>query len=178
MDEWLIKRARSGDQEAFSMLVLRHQMFVVNICYQFLRVREDAEDTTQEVFIKLYRNSSQYQAQGKFRSYLAKIATNECLNRLRREKKMKTVRLEEYTHANVPPTKEENISPKLQEALDQLPTRQRLAFLMKIHGKACYESIASELECPVSAVGSLIFRARQTLQRKLKSSSEEQEASQ
>ena len=167
MDEWLIKRVRGGDQEAFSMLVRKHEMFVLSISYQFLRIREDAEDATQEVFIKLYKNTSQYQNQGRFRLYLAKITTNECLNRLRRKRKMKTVSLQEDYHVSLP-SKKEDACHQLWEALDQLPERQRLAFLMKIHGKACYEDIATELGCPVSAVGSLIFRARQTLQKKLK----------
>lgn len=168
MDEWLVQCARGGDQEAFSRLVCKYEMFVLNISYQFLRIREDAEDVTQEVFIKLYKNISQYHNQNKFRLYLAKITTNECLNRLRRKKKMKTVSLKEDYYVSSPSKKEENESHHLWEALDQLPERQRLAFLMKIHGKACYESIAAELGCPVSAVGSLIFRARQALQKKLK----------
>ena len=84
MEEFaLIRSARQGDLEAFNRLVLIHQDAVYNQAFWILRSREDAEDATQETFIRAYTNLSRFR-NGFFLAWLLRIVTNTCIDELRR----------------------------------------------------------------------------------------------
>ena len=86
-----IKRCREGDNEAFGELVSLYENKILNYCYRMLGNRTDAEDATQEVFVKLYRFLGSFTGQSAFSTWLYKIASNVCLDFLRKSKKQKTV---------------------------------------------------------------------------------------
>ena len=85
-DRRLINRIRSGDKEAFEELVKRHYEDVFAYCYRRTGNREDAEDLTQEVFLKLVKAIYRYRHTGKFRNFIFTIAVNCCNDFIRRQK--------------------------------------------------------------------------------------------
>ena len=89
----LISRARDGDQEAFRQLVERYQGAVYNLAYRMLGDPGDAEDAAQEIFVRIYRQLGRYDPARKFSTWTLAIATNYCIDQLRR-RRMQLVPLE------------------------------------------------------------------------------------
>jgi RNA polymerase sigma-70 factor, ECF subfamily len=79
----LIKSARSGNQQAFRLLVEAHQGLAYSIAFRFTRDEKESEDIAQEAFIKIWRNLAKYNGEYKFKTWLAKIVTNRCLDYLK-----------------------------------------------------------------------------------------------
>lgn len=79
-DEFLIERIAAGNESAFEELVQRHQVKVLNLIYYFLNDRWEAEDTAQEVFLKVWKNASKFKGISKFSTWLYRIVINSCLN--------------------------------------------------------------------------------------------------
>ena len=173
MDEELMKRVAKGDNEAFSEIVVRHQMRLQHIAYRFLGKKEDAEDVVQEVFLKLYSHRKKYKNFTKLPSYLSRMTINKCIDKIRSATKIRFCRLDEDVNSPLffpnEMSEKKELSEFLQEALNELPTRQRVAFLLKTYTDLSYQDIGRSLACSRVAVEGLIFRARQTLQKKLRS---------
>ena len=89
----LIDAAKSGDQEAFRQIVERYQGAVYNLAYRMLGDPEEAEDAAQEIFVRLYRQLERYDPERKFSTWTLAIATNYCIDQLRR-RRMQLVPLE------------------------------------------------------------------------------------
>ena len=81
-DAELVARARQGDEAAFEQLVLRHQRYVFNLAYRVLGDSAEAEDATQEAFVRVWRGLSGFRGQAQFTTWLYRIVHNLCLNRL------------------------------------------------------------------------------------------------
>jgi RNA polymerase sigma-70 factor, ECF subfamily len=86
-DQELVDRARRGDDDAFEQIVRRHSPRVFQVASKFFRQRSKVEDMAQEVFLKAYTQLASYEARGSFEGWLTRIATNTCLNELRRVKR-------------------------------------------------------------------------------------------
>jgi RNA polymerase sigma-70 factor (ECF subfamily) len=86
-DEELMLRLKSGELEAFNVLMKRHKDSVLNFCYRLTGHREDAEDIAQEVFIRLFKSVESYYPKARFTVFLYTIARNLCLNYLDRERR-------------------------------------------------------------------------------------------
>jgi len=86
-DEQLVSRARLGDDDAFAEIVGRHSARVFQVASKFFRQRNQVEDIAQEVFLKAYRQLGSFEGRGSFEGWLTRIATNTCLNELRRDKR-------------------------------------------------------------------------------------------
>ena len=91
-DVELMLATQSGDEEAFSELVLRHRTAIVNLTHRYLRNRADADDLAQEVFVKVYRARKRYRPEAKFTTWLYRVAVNACLNEVRNRKNRPTFR--------------------------------------------------------------------------------------
>lgn len=96
IDSELVKMAQSGDKEALQYLVLRHQLFVYNLALKMTKNIEDAEDLTQEVFIKTITSLSKFEGKSKFRTWLYRITVNHFLNAKKRKSELKVVDFETY----------------------------------------------------------------------------------
>src|SRR5512140_2032206 len=83
-DVQLMLRFQNGDLEAFEMLFSRHVRGVVNFAYRFVRNRDLAEELAQEIFLRVHDAGQSYRATARFTTWLYRIATNACLNELRR----------------------------------------------------------------------------------------------
>ena len=164
----LLALTAAGNQAAFAELVRSHQSRVLNLVYRFTRNRQDAEDLAQEVFLKVWKYARTFKGQSAFGTWLYRLAVNTCLN-FRQKKKMESEPLPllgDFAAATAT-AGEEIINRErqnhLNKALEALPARQRMALiLVNFEGKS-YEEIAAIMEISISAVETLLFRARHNL---------------
>jgi len=180
--EDLMARIAKGDDDAFELLVHRHQTSVLNFIYRFIGDRTQAKDLAQEVFLRVWQSAKTYEPKAKFTTWLYQITTNLCFNELkssRRKKWFQFLRFGENQENTIEeilidpsPSPEELLlsreqSRRITDALQSLPDNQRLALILKRYDDLSYQEIAQILGCSVSAVESLLVRAKRNLQKKL-----------
>src|SRR4051794_17429103 len=170
----------AGDDRAFEQLVERHQRLVVGTVGRMLGTGSDAEDIAQQVFVRVWKNAKRYEPRAKFTTWLLKITRNLVFNELRRRSRHPQVPLQAEAEEEERPLKDDHaIAPdaslleqELQEAVDaaiaNLPETQRMAVILRRYQELSYEEIAEALDQSVSAVKSLLFRARTELRESLK----------
>lgn len=172
-DSRLMEQVGRGSREAFATLFDRHQASVVRFCYRFVGTRARAEELAQDIFIKLFRSAKSYQPSAKFKTYLFRIATNHCLNEVRRGD-FKNEQLEGATmNAESPSVLERQpggeapdqalegrqLELAVVRAMGTMSERERAAFTMCRFEGMAYRDIAQTLSSSESAVKSLIHRA-------------------
>ncbi len=186
-EQLLIERLKAGDQTAFRDMVEARQGLVFNTVIGFLQNHEDAEDVTQEVFIKVFESIGQFKGESAFTTWLYRIAVTSSLEFLRKKSRKKRSGLitrlfgdennpvtdpPDFVHPGVRPDQRENAR-MLFNAMQQLPENQRIAFtLHKVEGLP-YIEVASVMGLSVSAVESLLHRAKQNLRKLLENSMKE-----
>lgn len=176
----LMRRIGGGDRAAFAELVGRYQNMVVGTVAKMLGNSSDAEDLAQQVFLRIWKNAARYKPEAKFTTYLFTIVRNLVFNETRRLSRKREVSLderEEITGAGslsaeaAKSPEEEILRDELQAAVDAaiagLPEAQRMAVVLRRYENVPYEEIAVVLGLSVSAVKSLLFRARTTLREAL-----------
>ncbi len=172
-DSRLMEEVSRGSRQAFATLFDRHQTGVLRLCYRFVGTQARAEELTQDIFVKLFRGAKSYQPSAKFKTYLFRIATNHCLNEVRRGD-FKREELEGAKAMSDAPSVFEREpggqSPDLalegreleavvSRAMNDMSDRERAAFTMCRFEGMAYRDIAEALESTESAVKSLIHRA-------------------
>ncbi len=183
-DAALMLLVRQGDVAAFTQLVDRWKQPVTGFVYRLLPDADEAEDIAQGVFIQLWKTASRYERQARFSTFLFTIARNLCLNEIRRRTRHPAesldARLEpegesvpgQFPDAGQVPADEESqrreLVTKVDEALADLPEKQRVALALCREGDLSYEEIAVVLGTTVPATKSLIHRAREILKLRLK----------
>jgi RNA polymerase sigma-70 factor (ECF subfamily) len=174
-DGTLARRAQRGDQEAFAILVTRHQRYVYNLAYRLLRDPQEAEDLAQEAFLRAWRGMDGFRGDSKFTTWLYRIVTNLCYNRLpklrRQLEETDAEGLEAYPSPSAPDP------PALVEAAERraflhrqiasLPEKYRLVITLFYLQELSYEEIAGVLDLPLGTVKTHLFRARERLQRQI-----------
>ena len=182
-DVQLMLKARDGDHAAFRELFRRHSDSLINFVFRFMGNRDRAEELVQDAFLQIFRARARYEPRARFAPYLYRVATNLCLNELRRfEYQGKIDALEEPEADDEEPrgladdrlpTAEEHVAgvetaERIQKVLDRLPPNQRSALLLSRVEGLSYQEVAESLDTSVSAVKSLIFRGTQALRDQLK----------
>jgi len=168
--EQLMLMVAKGDLEAFNEIVLRHQGFVWAIAYRFLGDSSDAEDITQETFLRALQAASRYHPSSDFRGYLYRIVSRLCIDHAR--KKRPTVSNKPLDAVDPSPDPSaalcgEERDEEVRRALDSLPPRQRMAIVLKYYEGLNYAGIARAMGTTVKAVERLLGRARATLRSAL-----------
>lgn len=170
-DAALMVAFQRGNESAFRTLFERHARSMVAFCHSFVRDSARAEELAQEVFLKLHQSAPRYQPSARFKTFLYRIASNHCLNELRRgEYGARTAAAHDREVPDLdalpggaPTPEDEALGDALQRAvgelLERLPERQRAAFAMCRFQGLSYEEIAEVLEVSIPAVKSLIHRA-------------------
>jgi len=181
--EDLMTRIAKGDDSAFEILVDRHQASVLNLIYRFIGDRTQAKDLAQEVFIRVWQAAKSYKPEAKFTTWLYRITANLCFNELKSSRRKKWFSFNrsdeegghtlEETVADTAASAEDILLEKertrqISDALQSLPDNQRMALVLKRYDDLSYQEIAQVIGCSVSAVESLLVRAKRTLQEKLK----------
>ncbi len=176
-DTELMMHLKGGDDGAFEELLHRHYGSVLNLAYRYLGSREQAEDLTQDVFLKVYASRKRYQPRAKFTTWLFRIAVNACLND-RRDRSLQLPGPQTSSLNNRDPIDPESIVPlaalekqelheELKRALLKLPPNQRTALILnKLQGLS-YAEVAEAMALSAAAVKSLLSRARHHLKKLL-----------
>lgn len=187
-DLTLVRRARSGDQRAFGLLVQRYQKKVYAVALGMVKDAEEAMDVSQEAFVKVHRYLDRFKGDSSFYTWLYRITTNTCIDVLRRRGITSSDSVE-YDDSVQLDTAEANLgllssqvdaSPsrsllrrelgeKLEEALAQLPEKHRAILLLRELEGMSYEDLSRTLEIPKGTVMSRLFHARAKVQRLLSS---------
>jgi RNA polymerase sigma-70 factor, ECF subfamily len=179
VDFALMERIGGGDHSAFRQLVERHQHAVIGTVAKMLGNPSEAEDIAQQVFLRIWRHAKRYRPDAKFTTYLFTITRNLVFNETRRKGRKKEISSEEreessHRHVEDSPDRQPDsqvLQAELQSAVDQaisqLPEVQRMAVVLRRYDQLSYEEIAAVLNLSVSAVKSLLFRARTALRESL-----------
>lgn len=176
-DRDFVMRTRHGHIQAFGELVRRYQTSVFNLCYRMLGERGEAEDLTQEAFVRAYERLETFDLDRPFGPWIRRVAANLCLNRLNRREPPHAPLDEERdaprdrnTWVN-PETAHERAEQNaiLRAAILRLPPRYRIVIELRHFQELSYAEISRELGISLSDVKSYLFRARRTLARSLRS---------
>ena len=178
-------RSGRGDRHAFEILVRRHQRSVLNFIYRFIGDRIEAEDLAQEVFFRAWQSAATYKPTAKFTTWIYRIAANLCINKQRSDRIRRLFivpfsRKEEedlgnefsMRHAEKTPSPEDLLleaerKRQILSALRSLPANQRIALILKKYDDLSYKEISKIMGLSVSAVDSLLIRAKRNLHGKL-----------
>ena len=167
-DAMLVRRVLEGDTAAFTMLVDRHAAACTRFATRMLGNREDAEDATQESFLRAYRSLARYQERQAFRTWLFQILVNRCRTaavRRQRRQRMFLVDDSAVETASVRPAADTNdLRAELQRAIDALDPEQREAFLLKHVEQLSYDEMAAATGVGVSALKMRVKRACDRMQ--------------
>ena len=174
-----IARARTGDADAWGELYREYAPAIFRFCRRALPTREDAEDATMDVFMKLKDKLVQYDQTRSFTAWLYKVAANHCWDVLRRRKTRQdkeTEDLENVPLAHPDPNQldrliEQKTSEEVRRALERLGARARMALVMRYYSDMSYDEIADALGVRRAFVGVVLLRARHELRQALGESS-------
>ncbi len=176
-DTDLLLAAGGGDRDAFATLVERHHRTIVQFVYRFLGGADGAtaEDLAQDIFLSAWRSAPSFEPRAKVTTWLLRIARNTCLNHRRSRRLRKAVSLdslgEAAVHASSPPpdtgVMADETARCVRTAILDLPPNQQGAIILRHFHGLSYADIAEVLGVSVSAVESMLFRARQTLRTAL-----------
>jgi RNA polymerase sigma-70 factor (ECF subfamily) len=170
-----VARARAGDADAWGELYREFAPAMFRFCRRALPTREDAEDATMEIFMKLRDKLAQYDDTRSFGAWLYKVAANHCWDQLRRRK----IRQDKETDdvADVPlehpdPNQldrmiEQSTNDEVRRALAKLGARARMALVMRYYSDMSYDEIADALGVRRAFVGVVLLRARHELRQAL-----------
>lgn len=182
-EQEFIKDLIYGKQSAFSQLLDDYQQKVFSTCISFVPNKEDAEDIAQEVFLEVFKSISKFKGDSKLSTWIYRIATNKCLEFIRKKNTKKrfafmqsimgneipfdkTNYFTEFNHPGIVLENKEK-SEVVFKAINTLPETQRIIFtLAKIDGKS-YQEIVEITGKSLSSVESIMFRAKKTLKEKL-----------
>ena len=185
IDIALMLRVKAGDEDAFRELIERHQRAVISVIYRALGDAWESEDLAQRVFIQVFRSARRYQPTAKFTTWLYTITHNAIRNEYRRRGRHAAESFDALTQPGatgepgaqladpqaIDPGQiviERELQEQIQAAVQLLPETQRTAVILCRFEGLPYEEIATVLNCSVSAVKSLLHRARETLKEKLR----------
>jgi RNA polymerase sigma-70 factor, ECF subfamily len=170
-----IARARAGDADAWGELYREYAPAMFRFCRRALPTREDAEDATMEIFMKLRDKLVQYDETRSFSAWLYKVAANHCWDLLRRRKirqdketeDVETVPLEHPDPNQLDRMIEQSTSDEVRKALSKLGARARMALVMRYYSDMSYDEIADALGVRRAFVGVVLLRARHELRQAL-----------
>jgi RNA polymerase sigma-70 factor (ECF subfamily) len=179
-DPELIARVVLKDERAFHELYGRHHDRVFNLAYRYTGSYADAEEISQDVFLRVFHKAASFRQEARFTTWLYRITVNACLN-FKRRKKIPTESLDSMQEPG--PGFHEPAGPKsenpeeiyrrrkkaelIRSALDTLPPKQRIAFIMGKFDGYSYDDISKVLGMNTNAVAALMHRAKEQLQKVL-----------
>ena len=181
-DATLIKRALDGDQKAFRKLRQKYHEAIYNLIYRMIRDKDEVADLTQEAFIKAFMSLSSFNDEYAFSTWLYKIATNNCIDYIRR-KKLQTFSIDkpiaskesefsfELPDSTYEPDRDMIARQRkklLDDAITSLPAKYRQVIHLRHVEEREYQEIATMLKLPLGTVKAHIFRAREMLNKYLR----------
>jgi RNA polymerase sigma-70 factor (ECF subfamily) len=182
-DAAFVAKARSGDADAFRVLVERHSRALFRLAFRMTGNEQDAEDVVQESFLRAYRQLGKFDERASFGTWLYRIATN-CSLDLVRSRKRRSEHIAQQPDGEHPendlvstlpsadPTPERaafstEVRERVAEAMNDLSATERTAFVLRHFEGMCIEDVSQVLECQPGAAKHSVFRAVQKLRRAL-----------
>lgn len=178
-EKLLTDALKSGDNDAFRVLVDSYRKSILRICMGFVRSEADADDIAQDVFIEVFRSINKFKGESGLSTWLYRIAVNRSLNFLRDKKRRGSDSQVSLDNINIKrsdvdtyETADRNIERAEQKealdiALQKLPENQRSAFILSRYNDLSYKNIAEVMDISVASVESLLFRAKKNMQSSL-----------
>jgi len=175
----LIVQLQQGDEQAFKKLVDQWQDMVFNTAVSIVQHEDDADDITQDVFIQVYQSVSSFKGESKFSTWLYRIVISKSLDHVKKKKRKKRfafvqslfgtaseeeIHPEEFNHPGVLMENRETAA-TLFKAMEQLPDNQRIAFTLHKMEQQKHQDIAAIMNLSITAVESLIARAKTNLRK-------------
>lgn len=170
-DHRLVIRSINGSPQAFGKLVQRYQKSIFNVCYRLTHNRREAEDLTQDAFIRAYQRLYTFDPDREFGPWMRRVAANVCYNYLEKINRRKENPLDDEKSLSVngkndnPEKAVEAVekSEAIRRAIAQLPPHFRLVLELRHFQELTYDEMSAELELPLNTVKSHLFRARKRL---------------
>jgi len=167
----LLAQVRAGDSDAWGELYRQYAPEIFRFCRRVLPAREDAEDATTEVFMKVRQKLGTYDSSRPFTAWLYKVASNHCWDTLRRRRirqdletgDVETLPLEHPDPGQLERLQAEHTSKEVRTGLAKLPDRARMALVLRYYADMSYDEIADTLGVRRAFVGVLLLRARHEL---------------
>lgn len=167
----MLARVRAGDTDAWGELYQQYAAAIFRFCRRALPTKEDAEDATTEIFVKVKQKLGTYDSSRPFTAWLYKVASNHCWDTLRRRRirqDLETGDLESLPLEHPDPNQLEQLqidhtSKEVRAALAKLPDRARMALVLRYYADMSYDEIADTLGVRRAFVGVLLLRARHQL---------------
>ncbi|MGH9771627.1 MAG: RNA polymerase sigma factor [Candidatus Acidiferrales bacterium] len=167
----LLSRVRAGDPDAWGEVYRQYAPAIFRFCRRALPTREDAEDATTEIFMKVRQKLGTFDSSRPFTAWLYKVASNHCWDMLRRRRvrqdletgDVETLPLEHPDPSQLERLQAEHTSKEVRTGLEQLPDRARVALVLRYYAEMSYDEIAETLGVRRAFVGVLLLRARHQL---------------
>lgn len=190
LDDELMERYRAGDEDAFTLLVRRHQQPLINFIARYINDRDGAEDLAQETFVRIFKASPRYKpGQAHFKTWMYHIAANLCKNELRNRGRRNRYRVDNVVESNGESERidliesapadaafqpevaleRKELHDAIQSAIAELPEQYRVPLVLRDLQGLSYDEISEALELRSGTTKSRINRARLMLKDKLKS---------
>ena len=168
----LLKKARNGDKDAFNLMVIKYQSRIMSVLYGFLKTHSDAEDLTQQTFIKAWTNLEKFRGDSSFYTWVYRIAINLSKNFVKKPStqfEKTSLSIDEHQYdlpQDLDPLSfisNEQLKKDLNSFISSMPEKLKTAFFLREFEGKSYEEIAAVTDCPVGTVRSRIFRAREEI---------------
>jgi RNA polymerase sigma-70 factor (ECF subfamily) len=184
----LIEQCLAGDQSAWEQIVRQNWRKVFNVAYKFVGRHEEAEDLTQDIFLKIFKALGTFDRRANFQTWIVSISRNLCIDHYRSVRKERQTIAREVDTGDLQPAspdrtpyaaaEHQDLRATLREALQMLPPTLRTAVILRDLQELSYQEIAERLELPEGTVKSRINRGRIELARQLKRMQDKQKAAQ
>lgn len=171
-DAELVRACLDGQADAFEVIVERHQRTVYRLCYRFVSNHEDANDLSQDVFLRAFRALHRFRGDATLGTWLHRIAVNVCLSRVSvKSPRTEPLDAERHVDHRREPAPEmlvrEERAERVRTALAQLPEKQRAALILRVYEEMTHPEIAATLGTSVGASKANVFHALRNLKRLL-----------
>ncbi len=171
-DAPLMRRIGQKDVDAYRLLVKKYLNRALNFTERMVGNRSDAEDITQEAFLKVWKEAGRWEPKASFGTWFRKVLYNLCIDFIRKSRPLTTNTELEDTASEIPDAEKNlislEVSNQVKQALQELPERQRAALILFYYEELSQNEAAEVLEVSVSALEALLFRARATLRKILR----------
>lgn len=176
-DVALVSACQVGDQDAFALLVQRHQRFVFNLVFRMLEQYEEANEVTQETFLAAWQGLPRFRGEARFSTWLYRIAYNCALKQLEQRNRDQALQLAiQVKQANQRIDNDEHLGSEIEtyerqaivrEHLSKLPAKYRIVLVLRHLQEMTYEEMAEILTMPIGTIKTHLFRARNLLKERL-----------
>jgi len=181
IDNQLARLSLKGDQQAFAELVSLYQDKLFHMSYRMLNSRQEAEDVVQDTFLRVYKNLDRYDLSMKFSTWIYRIATNLCIDRLRRRRPTYSLDAESSEHEGLDGYSmlpSDNITPEseliitdtqriIREAMEGLPPKYKSIMILRYIRDLSLQEISEIVDMPVTTIKTRVHRGRDLLRKKL-----------